>query len=87
MAEPANPPGLTKPTAEDLEQLANGIMPDLMHKLAQVQKVEKSLLGPGSTIADHISAAALRRLVNAATWKCVWSIDEAMVMHCARKPC
>jgi hypothetical protein len=89
MAEPANPPGLTKPTMEDLEANAACRIPDLMHLLAKVHRAERSLTRPINgiepSISDQRSAAALRRLTDAAVRDCASEIKCALVMHPGRK--
>lgn len=86
--EPANPPGLVKPTAEENDALADGRVPDLMHLLAKVAKTERSLTRPANgeppSIGDQRSAAALRRLADHAVRTCAESLQEALVMHPAR---
>lgn len=87
--EPANPPGLEKPTPEDLEHLANGRTPDLLHLLAKVAKAERSLTRPINgvepTISEQRSGAALRRLVDAAVRECGSEIEGALLMHPGRR--
>lgn len=88
-SEPANPPGLTKPTPEDIEANAEGRTPDLMHLLAKVRNAERSLTRPINgiepSLTDQRSAAALRRIVDAAVRVCASDIEFALVMHPVRQ--
>lgn len=88
-SEPANPPGLTKPTTEEIEANSAGRTPDLMHLMSKVRNAERSLTRPINgiepSLTDQRSAAALRRTVDAAVRKCASMIETALVMHPAKR--
>lgn len=85
MQEPANPPGLDKPTQTERADLQAGRVPDMLYLQSQIGKAIRRLSRPpnGATPsdADIASAAALQRLHDAAVRQCADELQRALAMH------
>ena len=84
-SEPENPPGLDKPTQSEREDLRANRQPDLLYLQSQIGKAIRRLTRPpnGATPsdADLASAAALKRLHDAAVRECANDLQRALAMH------
>jgi hypothetical protein len=85
MSEPANPPGLDKPTSTERDDLRANRLPDLLYLQSQIGKAIRRLTRPinraTASDADIASASALQRLHDSAVRQCADELQRALDMH------